>query len=73
MTPAPLRGLMDGHTIVSLWPGATGWGAWSLRVGGGAGRPGPASLPAREPHGFPALCPASLNNASQTKSLFLLV
>lgn len=66
--------------------GTSGWThpcqcvAWRHWVGGlepeggrGPGRPGPASLPAHEPHGCPALCPASLNNASQTKSLFLLV
>lgn len=66
--------------------GTSGWTrhcqrvAWCHWLGGlepeggrGPGRPGPVALPAREPHGCPVLCPASLNNASQTKSLFLLV
>lgn len=74
VTPAPLRGPVDAHPTVSVWPGATGWvGGLEPEGGRGLGRPGLASLPAHEPHGCPALCPASLNNSSQTKSLFLLV
>lgn len=54
-------------------PPARGWGARSPEGGRGQGGPGPASLPACEPHSCPSPPPCQHKHPSQTKSLFLLV